>query len=152
MDFGFMYSPSHMMLMKTVDPLPGHRVELMLNLHKSRLFVKFPLKFTSSHKDVESFQFTIPLSKMTRAYVAHPNPFCKVIILPLEAPPEFEAKTKDIRSTHDTFVPTWNEWQSWCRQTDIVEDRARLEVSPIRFRKEDVVIDIGKFIRFLHAS
>jgi RNA-dependent RNA polymerase len=148
LDFGLMYTEREMMLMKTVTATSEREIEVLLNLVRRELVVKFPLSLPSNsnqgNPEIELFKFRIPLDRLKQIYVEKSSPAHRVLMIPLDSPPEIFRQTKDIQSSHNDEEKTWNEWQTWFRQTDVVEDRAALEAAPARFRKDNCVIDIGK--------
>ncbi|KAF2435682.1 RdRP-domain-containing protein [Tothia fuscella] len=141
-----------MMVMGTVTPAPDTRAELVLNLARKQIDVKFPLPIQkqdpSQQPEIDSYRFQIPLSKLNRIYVTQPSRSYRVMVIPLDAPPEFYRRTKDIQATHDSSAQNWSDWQTWFRQTDIVLDQQRLQNTPIRFRKDDAIVDIGRWTTY----
>jgi RNA-dependent RNA polymerase len=144
-----MYTEKAMMVMDAITPGPGTRIEFDLNLAQKRVDIRFPLQSSGNanqeHPDVELYRFEIPFYKLSDVYATQNDSSKKVLVIPLVAPPEFYRRTKDIQATHDARAYNWSDWQTWFRQTDIVFDSARLETTPIQFRKEDARIDIGKY-------
>jgi hypothetical protein len=139
-----------MMVMRTVVAAPEAEIEILLNVVRREIEVKFPLPLPSNaHQnafETRTLKFCIPLDQIKQVYsetlFSHTHRF---LIIPLDAPPKFTLLTDNIKSTHHHAENIWNEWQAWSRQTDLVEDRAWLETKPSRFRKEKSIIDIGNY-------
>jgi hypothetical protein len=143
-----MHSKQAMMTMRTVIALPDNDIKVFLNLEWREIVVNFPITLPSkSHQsrlDIESFKFRIPLGKLKEIYVEKSSVAYRALIIPLGFPPEFFRQTKDIEATHVAEETIWHEWRTWYRQTEIVENQARLETMPVKNRNERTVIDVGK--------
>jgi RNA-dependent RNA polymerase len=150
-----MHSEQAMMIMRTAIALPETNIEVILELERREIVVKFPFVMPSkSHQnpfEMKSFKFRIPLEKLKQIYIEKSSMAHRTLIIPLGFPPEFFLQTTDIEATHVAGERIWNEWQTWYRQTEIVEDRAVLEVAPIQQKRVRAIIDIGKYCKQLNC-
>jgi RNA-dependent RNA polymerase len=148
LDFGILHSEHEMMLMKSINALTDTEVKLLLDLIKRELVIVFPLVLPSNphqrSSDHKLFKVRISLDKLKQIYVEKIGTVHQSLVIPLDCPPEVYLQTRDIKSTHDDGERSWREWQTWFRQTDVVEDREQSGGEPTRFRKEKSIIDIGR--------
>jgi RNA-dependent RNA polymerase len=147
--FGFMHTETVMMVMSTIAPVPGTKIEFTLSLIRKQLNIKFPLlssqKGNQTQSGVDQYRIQIPLSKLNEVYTSQHDLSKKALVIPLLIPPEFYRRTEAIEATHDVTSQNWSDWQTWFRQTDIAFDQGKLETAPVGFRKDDARIDIGNY-------
>ena len=149
-DFGFMYTELSMMRMKKIDSFPSQDVTFTMNLRRGEIDIKFPVthptKLRNGRVQVDRYRFQIPFKNLGRVYEIDHGPDRRAFVIPLESPPRFYRKTDNVEATHSPKVPIWHDWRTWERQTDIVEKPESIQKAPLRFRKDDAVIDLGRWI------
>ncbi|KAK3063086.1 hypothetical protein LTS18_002776, partial [Coniosporium uncinatum] len=150
LEFGLMQDLNTMMSMQNIAAHAGHHVFLTLNLQRKELEAMFPVirRSGSRNEEIEIYRFVVPLEHMKVVYeVKRKNEQLELIIL-LDAPPSFYRKTKDVGATHDDNESTWTVWRTWFRETDIIHYDAQYAVEPIRLRKDNPIIDIGRWTTY----
>jgi RNA-dependent RNA polymerase len=70
----------------------------------------------------------------------------RTLIILFDLPPAFFRQVQDIESTHNIML-YWNNWQTWLRQTNVLNDADRnpVAIKPVMLQNERAVIDIGTF-------
>jgi RNA-dependent RNA polymerase len=142
-DFGITLAEKSLHIMRS---LRSPRVQVALNLgDRKELDVQFPFQIDEA---IRKLRFRLPLSLVGLVYKIsnHSTGGCDLII-PFDSPPQFFMQAKDISMTCDVKERKWIDWQSWYRQTDIIDNASwdRLQRIPVMNHKGVVIIDIGKF-------
>ncbi|KAF3941467.1 hypothetical protein ABW19_dt0209484 [Dactylella cylindrospora] len=159
LDFGFMVEETTMMAMFTTSQPTKTNMSFEVNLHRRLLDVRFVVKFNTTEgkpkRRRERYRFKIPFIALSNIHdIESENSdgetHIRSILIPLQYPPQFWRRANDIARTHDKEgrASRWSEWDSWYRQTDIVEDARHLESEPIAIRKKKPTIDIGRWTTY----
>jgi RNA-dependent RNA polymerase len=145
LDFGVMYSEFTMMPMKSLDASRGS-ITFMLNLFRRQIEIQFLLEVAERSSErrvaVDQYSFQIPLVSVEKIFETVSDED-RSFIIPLDAPPEFYKKSRNIEATHEAKAHHWNQAKTWLRQTDITIDGSSLENAPISLRKENAAVNIG---------
>jgi len=159
LDFGFMYSPETIKVMKTVEPTPGRKVLCVLDLLHRRLEVVFQLRLETIDNDLtdtgatdssaddpeHTFVMRIPLSQLQSIIERDiMDTDSRELIIHLQTPPQVFRKTHSVEKTQLLDPRYWNEQWTWFRQTDIPGHDLSLRRTPITVLKPTAMIDIGK--------
>lgn len=91
----------------------------------------------------DHFRFRIPLVDLHCIHEIENDAGGFSLLISQAMPPNFWRMIGDITKTFQPRERSWNEWDTWFRQTDIVYDRDELKTSPIALRKPDPIIDLG---------
>lgn len=161
LEFGVMLHSNSMMLMKTVQADILNDMSFVVDLLHNRIVATFKVAFRDPRSDsvtdftstsaighydrINRYMFQIPFSQLKTIHQVDLNDEAFALVISLESPPQFLRKREDDRATHSSENPVWTEFDSWFRQTDIVYDPYRLQITPVAFQKETPVIDIGNF-------
>ena len=157
LDFGMMLTPTSMMNMCTVLPIPGDHIEFRVNMLRREITVEFLLDIrdrrishggsNAQHLGREDrqdrFRFRIPFSQLEAIHRVDANKDELVLLFTLETPPKFFKKL-DAGLTHDDDGRYWTENDAWYRQTDVVYTQTALKKSPLTLKKTRPIIDLGK--------
>lgn len=149
-DFGIRLSTMSMITMHKVESYG--RVQLNLNLKRKELDIQFPLK---TGNQMRNFRFRLPISLLSHIYKVSDTETGQIIlIIPCDSPPQFFVqKIEDEkrsnggnRTSFSSKEKIWNEWDTWYRETDVIDDVARelLKELPLMNHKDKAIIDIGK--------
>ena len=155
LDFGFMYDETSMMRMRTIYPTRSRPVQFVLNLLRREIDIQLPLhlelsrearRYQNRQTDVHNYRFRLPIAQLQRIYEIPDGKEKRTLIIPFDLPPAFFRQVQDIESTHDTML-YWNDWQTWLRQTNVLndEDRNPVAIEPVMLQNERAIIDIGTF-------
>jgi RNA-dependent RNA polymerase len=156
-DFGFMFDEKTMTRMYTAIPQAGIANLFELNLLRRHIHIQFPVntvrdsgpkvahdKSASPPKRAARYCFRIPLEQLQRVHEIQIDQVTKALLISLETPPNFFRKADDIQQTHDEGSVYWTEWDTWLRQTDIVDKPENLRSATVTLKKVRPIIDIGK--------
>jgi RNA-dependent RNA polymerase len=149
-DFGTQDAEKSLIKMHSVHA-PG-RVQLMLNLDRKELDIQFPLQIGT---ETRKFRFRLPFALLSHVYKDAKHVRGQTaLIIPFGSPPQFfkqklegerliDGRTHTSFSTKNRF---WNEWNTWFRETDIVDTSLKksLQGMPLMTHKNNAIIDIGK--------
>ncbi|KAF1983807.1 RdRP-domain-containing protein [Aulographum hederae CBS 113979] len=158
LEFGVMHSPDAMMVTRSLSADRGDDIDFSLDLYKKQIVIKFAMsqKRAGGLVDCTSpFRFHIPFEQLTRIYEVDNAENARELIIPFESPPKYFRKTNDIKATHDPQSLEWREDRTWFRQTDIVDNPDTEMQNPVRLRKDNPFIDIGRWTTFrlvIHGS
>ncbi|KAF2176190.1 RdRP-domain-containing protein [Zopfia rhizophila CBS 207.26] len=146
-DFGVAVGDKKMMKMRTADAL--NRVQVMLNLRRKEIDIKFPFIIDDEER---KYRFRLPISQLGHMYKAPDSSGQQALVIPFNSPPRFyrQAKAEDIPSTFKPSEKVWYEWNSWYRQTDVVDGKTskRMQFEPVMNHKDSAIIDIGRWTTY----
>ncbi|KAK6341833.1 hypothetical protein TWF730_001321 [Orbilia blumenaviensis] len=163
LDFGFMVHEATMMSMFAIEPSERGgdwkkplRVTFQVDLSRKQLEIRFGLRFEASSRNIkqrqEKYRMRIPFVALQSLYdttsEGQPQTSCSLLI-PLQHPPQVWRQLHDIDRTHTPGGHRWTEWDTWFRQTDIVENSHDLRSEPLAIRKKKPTIDIGRWTTYL---
>lgn len=119
-------------------------VQVTLNLNRKELDIQFP--HTINDEDL-NFRFRLPISQLSHIYMIDGGSQSTMII-PFDNPPQFfvqKIPTIDSDSLFPAKECFWNDWVTWFRETDVMDDRTRREMqaTPLLSHKQSGIIDIG---------
>lgn len=166
-DFGFMYNAADMMSMYQVHHKDNAGIIFSLNLLRREIDIQFQLHITDprlkfsqavrgdgkerakpkslgKHNRYDNLRFRIPLAQLQVVHEIRSDDQKRVLLISLEAPPNFYRKTSQIEETHEGTASFWKDWDSWFRQTDIVYSPKELRSAPLTLKKSRSIIDIGE--------
>ncbi|KAK5159646.1 hypothetical protein LTR04_004941, partial [Oleoguttula sp. CCFEE 6159] len=151
--FGFMHNETTIVVRKTVQPMQDKPIQFTLDLFRKEIDIRFDLHLRensggSNKLRPHAYRVRVPLEQMKYVYEMNDGPDRRVLIIPLDSPPNFYRKASDTDATHEAGSKWWNENMTWMRQTDIVHDRDWLRSAPLSLRKEDPLVDIGRWITY----
>ncbi|KAK6331013.1 hypothetical protein TWF718_003204 [Orbilia javanica] len=161
LDFGFMIHETTMMSMFAVEasekgvwkkPLD---IVFQVDLSRKQLEIRFGLRFDASggqKRREEKYRLRIPFVALEGLYETTPvgqNESSRSIMIPLQYPPHVWRQLFDFSRTHSPDNPHWSEWDTWFRQTDIVENISELLTEPLAIRKKKPTIDIGRWTTYM---
>lgn len=153
LDFGIMYDEAIMMKKITAEPKKFKTIQFMLDLLRREIDIQFPLtvpgREQKGRSQLEMYRFRLPLAHLERLYELQNGPDKRVLIIPMKTPPAFFHKVRDVESTHDDKSTTWTEWRTWFRTTEIAEQKDGEALLPVRLRKDNAIVDIGKLSELL---
>ncbi|KAK6496464.1 hypothetical protein TWF481_002481 [Arthrobotrys musiformis] len=160
LDFGFMVHETTMMSMYAVEasergvwkkPLD---ILFQVDLSRKQLDIRFGLRFDAiggRKRRQEKYRMRIPFVALQSLYEtttdAENGTSCSILI-PLQYPPHVWRQLFDFSRTHNDDDPHWSEWDTWFRQTDIVENPDDLITEPLAIRKKKPTIDIGRWTTY----
>ncbi|KAF3188622.1 hypothetical protein TWF788_000370 [Orbilia oligospora] len=160
LDFGFMVQETTMMSMFAVEasergvwrkPLD---ILFQVDLSRKQLDIRFGLRFDASSgrkRRQEKYRMRIPFVALQSLYETTPdnqNGGSRSILIPLQYPPHVWRQLFDFSRSHKTDNPHWSEWDTWFRQTDIVENSEEFRMEPLAIRKKKPTIDIGRWTTY----
>jgi RNA-dependent RNA polymerase len=148
-DFGVRVASESLMIMQTATA--ASRVQVMLNLKRKEIDIQFPFTLDDQERN---FRFRMPLSLLSHIdRTTDLGSRQSTLIIPFESPPQFyiQAKAKD--DITKTFRPSdkiWIDWNTWYRQTEVVNRTTRdnLEHEPLKYLKSAAIIDIGRWTTY----
>ncbi|TKA64867.1 hypothetical protein B0A49_07587 [Cryomyces minteri] len=151
--FGFMHNETTIVVRKTVQPMQDKPIQFTLDLFRKEIDIRFDLHLRENSDESNklrphAYRVRVPLEQMKYVYEMTDGPDRRILIIPLDSPPNFYRKASNIDATHEAGSKWWNENVTWMRQTDIVHDRDRLRSAPLSLRKEDPLVDIGRWITY----
>ncbi|KAI9819235.1 MAG: hypothetical protein M1827_007391 [Pycnora praestabilis] len=163
--FGFMFDPSTMMAMHTVQAGKDTNVSFALNLLRREIEVQFRMRYESSNEGqkvlvdpssessvadrIVNLRFRVPLAQIQTIHKVQLGSKRLGIVFSLDSPPNFYRQVYQVEVTHDDKATFWSEWDTWYRQTDIVYDPKELKSASITLKKTKPIIDIGKQVSSL---
>ncbi|KAK6502188.1 hypothetical protein TWF506_002779 [Arthrobotrys conoides] len=161
LDFGFMVHEKTMMSMYAVEasgkgvwkkPLD---IVFQVDLSRKQLDIRFGLRFDASggkKRRQEKYRMRIPFVALQSLYETTPDNLdgsSRSILIPLQYPPHVWRQLFDFSLSHKTDNPHWSEWDTWFRQTDIVENSEEFRTEPLAIRKKKPTIDIGRWTTYM---
>jgi RNA-dependent RNA polymerase len=157
---GIMVDPNSMMPLQNITPDVPADLKFTVDLVRKKITAECKITFRDprsqgatgfvGESEVGEFDrknhymFQIPFDQLkTISQFEFPDKRRFALAISLESPPQYHRKREDEQSSHSDENPTWSEWDTWYRQTDIVYDPYRLQTAVIALHKEKPVIDIG---------
>lgn len=149
-DFGVSIADQSIVIMHTVHMHEAN--QMTLNLTRKEIDVQF-MQDLGHH--MRKFRFRLPTSLISHIYkVPDEATGQPTLIIPFNSPPRFfkqmsEGELLGDGRKHTSFSSnekTWNEWNSWFRATDVMNEpnSKRLSRAPLLNHKDASLIDIGK--------
>jgi RNA-dependent RNA polymerase len=149
-DFGVTDADKSIIVMHTARA--REKIQLMLNLDRKEIDIRFPQKVGDKIRNV---RFRLPIALMSHIYKqAHGTSNQTALIIPFETPPQFFIQRYEneclmngqIHTSFSTKVKLWTEWDTWFRETDVVDADAKknLQGVPLMNSKDTTIIDLGK--------
>ena len=153
--FGTMKTEKSMLEFTTVKPTASTPVQLVLNLQRKALDVRFPLVFpplrtsTSNAEQERFFMMRVQLTQI-KSVIKVRNESTREIALVFTTlmPPFLHRKTQNLAATHEQDAVYWNEWQAWYRQTSISQHQDSFRTELVQLQKQDAIIDIGRWLTY----
>ncbi|KKK16507.1 hypothetical protein ARAM_000426 [Aspergillus rambellii] len=147
MDIGILVNDTTMRPMRTVGSGLNENTSLVLNLRRKDMLVYFQISTHGAPNILvfHEYRLRVPFSQLDRFFQSK-NPSTGVIshFTVLESPPIYHRRIKNIETT---FIEesTWRESDTWFRQTHIVHNPQTLVTLPVNLRRQDQIIDIGRW-------
>ena len=159
-DFGIKDADMSMIAMRTVKSREAIHVTLTLNLKRKELDIQFPLK---TGQRTSNYRFLLPISLLSHVYkVSDLEAGETNLIIPFDSPPKFfvqkmEGEELGHGRKHTSFSTNerwWNDWETWYRETDVIEHAARRHLNglPLMNHKGTAIIDIGEWLIVMHTT
>ncbi|KZF20474.1 RdRP-domain-containing protein [Xylona heveae TC161] len=169
LDFGFLYDESTMMAMRNIYGTSQSDICFTLNLIRREIDIRFNLHIQDPRRQIglapklagtkpaatvgsldriETYRFRIPFAQCQRIFEMDIGDDKKVLIVPIDTPPNFFRRVKRIEATHDERATFWNEWETWRRQTDVLYAPNQLRHVPLTLKKGAPIIDIGRWTTY----
>jgi RNA-dependent RNA polymerase len=148
-DFGVRVANESLMIMRTANAV--NRVQVMLNLKRKEIDIQFPFALDGEERN---FRFRMPLSLLGHIdRITDLGSRQSTLIIPFESPPQFYIQAKAKSDIAITFRPSdkiWNDWNTWYRQTEVVNRTTRdnLKYEPLKHLKGAAIIDIGRWTTY----
>lgn len=148
-----MVEKDKMMTMKTINrsTQSGHQAGLIkmtvdLFYRELELHFQLPRRIAGTNITAPPAQFKLkaPFDTLGHFFEHATSEEERDLVIPFSVPAEFFKRTDAISATHDNGSGSWNDNLTWFRQTDIVHNAQAVSNQPLRLRKEQVDIDIGK--------
>lgn len=139
---------------------PDSRIKFEANLWRKLLDIRFTLSFSTTmgrpSRRKEKYRFRIPFLSLENLYEIESETgyengvHRRSLLISLQHPPQMWRRIHDVPLTHDkqAKIQRWTEWDTWFRQTDIVENPLELESQPLAIRKKRPTIDIGRWTTY----
>ncbi|KAF2790111.1 RdRP-domain-containing protein [Melanomma pulvis-pyrius CBS 109.77] len=147
-DFGVRVGDTSMMIMRTAKA--PNKVQVTLNLRRKEMDVQFPFHLNG---EMRKFRFRMPLSLL--GHIDRNNNSVgsqAALVIPFDSPPQFymQIREKDFTKTMHPSEKTWIEWNTWYRQTEVVDSKSRntMENEPLKHLKDAAIIDIGRWTTY----
>jgi RNA-dependent RNA polymerase len=147
-DFGVRVAEKSMIAMHTLRSPDG--INMTLNLIRKELDIQFPM---SIDNEMRKFRFRLPIALLSRIYqVIDKGTNQPTLVIPFDSPPQFYMQMKEDEyltdgTKHTSFSKDklWNDWNTWFRATDIVNNatKRKFQGSPLMSHKDTAIIDIG---------
>ncbi|KAL4942211.1 hypothetical protein BDV06DRAFT_235547 [Aspergillus oleicola] len=150
LDIGVLVDETTMMPMRTVGSTTNGNAYLALNLKYKDLLVYFdvPAPSVGSRLPPQEYRLKVPFSQLDKFYQVKDPSNCTISHFTfLSSPPMYHRRIKDIDTT---FIEetSWRESDTWFRQTNIVYKPQRLANLPVSLRRQNPIIDIGRWNAF----
>jgi RNA-dependent RNA polymerase len=155
LNFGVMLDLETMMIMESINAVPGDELSFTVNLLRNKIVTSFMVDFKDPRGRAEAsyvethlrrknkYSFEVPFAqlKMIERVVLSNSQIA--LVISLDSPPTFFRKREDEKACHSNDNLLWTDSDTWFRQTDIVWDPYRLSNDVVTLHKERPVIDIG---------
>lgn len=153
LQFGVLKSAFEMNVMSTVHSSPENSLELVLNLKKKEMDLRFPIFLQSSNAArMRSYKFHIALDETFRIFRKINDDDSTTFIINVNHPPWYSRRREDkISASHIPDAKRWREDDLWVRQTDIVQHKevfAMIDQTPISLRKNLNLINVARWTTF----
>ncbi|KAL5332831.1 RNA dependent RNA polymerase-domain-containing protein [Aspergillus crustosus] len=147
LDIGVLADETTMMSMRTVRSLANENATLILDLGRKDLLVYFQLLIAGTGQPQE-YRLKVPFSQLDRFFQTRNSLTrgCSHITF-LGSPPVYHRRLKNIESTFSEET-SWREWDVWFRQTHVVHTPQKLATLPVCLRRQNPIIDIGRWTAF----
>ncbi|EMC97859.1 hypothetical protein BAUCODRAFT_67567, partial [Baudoinia panamericana UAMH 10762] len=137
---------------------PGSATGILpAEIHASAKFKKLDITFdkdvppTSSDNNrsntSRTFKLSIDLSQIRGVRRLTTTDQQIAVVVDIQMPPIVYRKAWQVRDTHNAKVPSWNESQSWLRQTSIDND-SRAGEAPTQLRRRSVIVDVARWLTY----
>ncbi|KAL4924881.1 RNA dependent RNA polymerase-domain-containing protein [Aspergillus undulatus] len=150
MDIGILVDETTMLPMRTVGLAGNGSACLVLNLKYKDLLVYFEVSTPSvGHRlPPQEYRLKVPFSQLDRIYqVKEPSTRAISHFTFLGSPPMYHRRIKSIENTF-TEQTSWQESDTWFRQVNIVYNPQELAKLPVSLRRQNPIIDIGRWNAF----
>lgn len=128
------------------------KVRLTLNLERKELDIHFPQQVGM---ELRKYRFRLPFALLSNIYKDTDRaPGQTALVIPFGFPPQFFVQKNEgdmlingnIHTSFSTNERIWNDWNTWFRETDVLESglRRQLREMPLMNHKDKTIIDIGK--------
>ncbi|KAL4970044.1 RNA dependent RNA polymerase-domain-containing protein [Aspergillus stella-maris] len=150
LDIGILIDETTMVPMRTVGSTTSGNAYVALNLKYKELLVYFDIPTPSAGNQVppQKYRLKVPFSQLEKFYQVK-NPSTRSIshFTILSSPPMYHRR---ITNLDRTFIEetSWKESDAWFRQTNIVHNPDKLADLPISLRRQNPIIDIGRWNAF----
>ncbi|KAL3466733.1 RNA dependent RNA polymerase-domain-containing protein [Aspergillus heterothallicus] len=147
MKIGFLVNETTMMPMRTVGSSTNEQASVVLNLRRKDLLVYFKLPIFSA-KQSQEYRLKVPFSQLDKFFQTQdPSTGHISHYTFLSSPPTYHRRINNIEST---FIEetSWRDADVWYRQAHIVHNPQEHATLPVSLRKQNPVIDIGRWNAF----
>ena len=141
-DFGIMLEPTKMLIKRQTEK-KADSIIFGLNLRYEELIVEFPLTIAGKS---EKLKFTIPLNRMSSIKILSSQKKVLRILFELEDPPKYFRQIRGTRPSEK--AQTWNENDTWFRQTDIAINQQILKSSALTLKRPNAYLDLGRWTTY----
>ncbi|KAJ0422162.1 RNA dependent RNA polymerase-domain-containing protein [Aspergillus carlsbadensis] len=144
MEIGFLVNETTMMPMRTVGSSTNEQAYVVLNLRRKDLLVYFRLPILGRQQSQE-YRLKVPFSQLDRFFQTQDPSTGNISHYTfLSSPPHYHRRINNIEST---FIEetSWRESDTWFRQAHIVHNPQEHATLPVSLRKQNPVIDIGRW-------
>ncbi|KAL4953606.1 RNA dependent RNA polymerase-domain-containing protein [Aspergillus filifer] len=150
MDIGILMDETTMMSMRTVGSTTSGNAYVALNLKYKELLVYFDISTPSagSRLPPQKYRLKVSFSQLERFHQTK-DPSSRGIshFTFLSSPPLYHRRITNLDRTF-MEATSWRESDTWFRQTNIVHNPERLADLPISLRRQNPIIDIGRWNAF----
>lgn len=154
MQFGFMHQKSTMMSMYSLESQSSRdslALEIDFKSRWIRMYFSVDLGETRSKKTTQHtrrFKMEIRFSYLTQLFRQDLPSGRSAVIIPLAHAPSVWRRVSDVQSTHSSDKPSWQDWDLWHRQANIMHDPRRMKDMVVALNKEHQLIDIGRWTTY----
>ncbi|KAL2853945.1 RNA dependent RNA polymerase-domain-containing protein [Aspergillus pseudoustus] len=147
MEIGFLINETTMMPMRTVGSSTSEQASVVLNLRRKDLLVYFKLPILSA-KQPQEYRLKVPFSQLDKFFQTQDSSTGNISQYTfLSSPPTYHRRINNIESTF-LEETTWRESDVWYRQAHIVHNPQEHATLPVSLRRQNPVIDIGRWNAF----
>ncbi|KAI9368815.1 RNA dependent RNA polymerase-domain-containing protein [Aspergillus egyptiacus] len=149
MDIGVLINETTMVPMRTVGN-GSQSTCLVINLRRKDLLVYFQLPIASAGRWLppQEYRLRVPFSQLDRFFQTWNSVTGNIShFIFLGSPPIYHRRISNIEST---FIEetSWRETDTWFRQTQIAHNPQELASLPVSLRRQNPIIDIGRWNAF----
>ncbi|KAL4922233.1 RNA dependent RNA polymerase-domain-containing protein [Aspergillus aurantiobrunneus] len=150
LDIGVLVNETTMMPMRTVGLSTNGSASLVLNLRRKDLLIYFELAIpnTAGRLAQQEYRLRVPFSQLDRFFQTQNRSTGGISHFTfLSSPPIYHRR---IRNIENTFIEetSWRESDTWYRQAHIVHNPQGLATLPVSLRRQNPIIDIGRWNAF----